>query len=268
MKTCSDTVGPDHDDWEELLSSCEFAVKNAYQDSIRTTPFLLNYGQNPRVAAQAFSKVKNCPSAEKMTVQMQQDLQAAKECLKRAQQRQKEYANSHRRELEFDVGDKVYLSTKNIKLRGKGISKLRPKYTGPYEIVKKVSPVAYTLAMPKGSRIHPTFHVSLLEKYLPDPDRKDVKPEPLIIDAQEYFLVEKIIDHEDKKMPGKKATRRYLVRWKDYPPSEDTWEPENYLKKTEALSLYWHAQQAKGTPFWESRERVKKPKRTRKKTAS
>ena len=46
---------------------------------------------------------------------MQSDLQAAKECLKRAQQRQKEYANSHRRETEFDVGDKVYLSTKNIK---------------------------------------------------------------------------------------------------------------------------------------------------------
>ena len=92
-------VGPDHDDWEELLSSCEFAVNNAYQDSIQITPFLLNSGQNPRAAAQPFSKVRNCPSAEKMTVQMQQDLQAAKECLKRAQQRQKEYANSHRREL-------------------------------------------------------------------------------------------------------------------------------------------------------------------------
>jgi hypothetical protein len=80
--------------------------------------------------------------------------------------------------------------------------------------------------------------------------------------------VEKIIDHEDKNMPGNKATRRYLVRWKDYPPSEDTWEPEDYLEKTEALSLYWHAQQAKGTPFWESRERVEKPKRKRKKKAS
>ena len=54
-------VGPDHDDWEELLSSCEFAVYNAYQDSIKTTPFLLNYGQNPRVAAQPFSKVRNFP---------------------------------------------------------------------------------------------------------------------------------------------------------------------------------------------------------------
>ena len=59
-----------------------FAVNNAYKDSIKTTPFLLNCGQNPRVAAQPFSKVRNCPSAEKMNVQMQQDLQAAKECLK------------------------------------------------------------------------------------------------------------------------------------------------------------------------------------------
>ena len=109
-------VGPDHDAWEELLSSCEFAVKNAYQDSISIAPFLLNCKQDPRVAALSFPKVRNCLSAEKMTVQMQQDLQAAKQCLKRAQQRQKECANNHRRDMEFDVRDKVYLSTKNIKL--------------------------------------------------------------------------------------------------------------------------------------------------------
>ena len=57
----------------------------------------------------------------------------------------------------------MYLSTKNIKFRGKGNSKLRPKYTGTYEIVKKVSPVAYTPAMHKGSKTHPTFHVSLFK---------------------------------------------------------------------------------------------------------
>ena len=47
--------------------------------------------------------------------------------------------------------------------------KLSPRYIGPYEIVSKVGPVAYRLKLPpKLSRIHDTFHVSMLRKYIPD----------------------------------------------------------------------------------------------------
>ena len=48
--------------------------------------------------------------------------------------------------------------------------KLRPRYIGPYEIVSKVGPVTYKLKLPPElSRIHVTFHVSMLRKYTPDP---------------------------------------------------------------------------------------------------
>ena len=44
--------------------------------------------------------------------------------------------------------------------------KLAFKFYGLYEIIYHVGEVAYKLALPPSSRIHPTFHVSQLRKVL------------------------------------------------------------------------------------------------------
>jgi hypothetical protein len=79
-------------------------------------------------------------------------------------------ANKSRREVEFAVGDQVLLSTKSFKppadiARGR---KFAPKFAGPYNIVAKVSPVAYKLQLPAGTNAHPVFHSSLLRSYKAD----------------------------------------------------------------------------------------------------
>ena len=92
--------------------------------------------------------------------------------LKKARDKQKSYADNRRRDLQFEIGDRVFLKISPWKgvLRFGRLGKLSPRFIGPYEIVSKVGPVAYRLKLPPElSRIHDTFHVSMLRKYIPDP---------------------------------------------------------------------------------------------------
>lgn len=93
-------------------------------------------------------------------------LQLLKFHLHRSQQRMMDQANKHRVDLQFQVGDWVYLKIqpyRQLTLSSKHFSKLSFKYYGPYQIVQKVGRVAYTLSLPSQLLLHPTFHVSLLK---------------------------------------------------------------------------------------------------------
>ena len=89
----------------------------------------------------------------------------------------------------------------------------------------------YRLALPKGSRIHPTFHVSLLEKALPGTKLQTT----LDVHGEKEYKVEKILDH---RQISRKT--QYLVKWKDYDTMENTWEPIQNLNHCEKLWLEYH----------------------------
>nr|GEY99876.1 putative reverse transcriptase domain-containing protein [Tanacetum cinerariifolium] len=92
----------------------------------------------------------------------------AKEKLKEAMSRQKSYAGPHRRSLEFNPGDRVFLKVSPCRgVRRFGIKgKLSPRFIGPFEILDRVDEVFYRLALPSQlSHVHNVFHVSLLKGY-------------------------------------------------------------------------------------------------------
>lgn len=104
--------------------------------------------------------------------------------------------------------------------------KLDVKRLGPFQINQKVSTVAYKLDLPASLRIHPVFHVSLLEKYIPNTfeNRIQEPPPPLVIEGEEEFEVEAILD---SRLHYRKL--QYLVKWLGYPSSENSWEPSSSL---------------------------------------
>ena len=89
-----------------------------------------------------------------------------------AQRWQKSYANVQRRPLEFEVGDHVFLKVmpnRGVVRFGKR-GKLSPRFIGPFEILERVGTVAYWLALlPSMSGVHEVFHISMLQRYTPDP---------------------------------------------------------------------------------------------------
>ena len=99
-------------------------------------------------------------------------MKVVRDNLKIARDRQKSYADNRRRDLQFEIGDRVFLKISPWKgvLRFGRRGKMRPRYIRPYEIISIVGPIAYKLKLPPElSRIHDTFHVSMLRKYILDP---------------------------------------------------------------------------------------------------
>ena len=122
--------------------------------------------------------------------------------LKAAQDRQKSYADLKRKDIEFDVGDKVFLKIspwKGIVRFGKR-GKLSPRIIGPYEIVERIGPVAYRLALPPElSQVHDVFHISLLRRYRSDPSHI-LKQQPIELKKDLSYAEElvEILAREEK----------------------------------------------------------------------
>ena len=105
--------------------------------------------------------------------------------------------------------------------------KLSPRYIGPYEIVSKVGPVAYKLKLPPElSRIHDTFHVSMLRKYIPNPSHV-LREQP--VQLKENLTYEEtpvqIVDRKEQVLRSK-VIPLVKVLWKNHEREATTREPE------------------------------------------
>ena len=89
-------------------------------------------------------------------------------------------------------------------------------------------------------RIHNVFHVSKLRKYVANDNTRFpargqvVRPAPDIVDEEEEWEVERILNKKVRKYRNKVFVR-YLVLWKGYPEWEATWERSEHLKHSETL---------------------------------
>src|SRR5262249_14945100 len=152
-------------------------------------PFFLDTGRHPTIPS-SLGTDTNVAAASEFLRKWNISLKMAKDALVAAQERQVKYANNKRREETFEVDDLVLLSGAHINHPGESrrpTKKLSSKFLGPFRVAQIISPVAYRLDLPKNLRIHPVFHVSLLQRYTTNPpefaNREEPPPPPVITDT-------------------------------------------------------------------------------------
>ena len=205
--------------WSKFLPWAELWYNTAYHTALRCTPFKLVYGRDaPSLMAYEEGATQNF-ELDEMLEEREVVLESVKHNLLRAQALMKNNADKHRRELEFAVGDKVYLKLRPYRQQSVSrrlFQKLAARFYGPFGVVARIGKVAYRLALPESSKIHPVFHVSQLKPVVGATDV--VTPLPPVLSASEDLVIE----------PDTILDRRYddqgylelLVRWKHLPAHE------------------------------------------------
>jgi len=116
-------------------------------------------------------------------------------------------------------------------MKGKRSEKLTKRFVGPYKVKGIVLSNAIELELPKSIKIHPIVNISRVRLYKPQMEgQKKIPPKPVIIEEEEEFKVEKILNK--RTVRGKE---KFLVRWKGYTVEEDIWESRKNLKNIKEL---------------------------------
>ncbi|XP_042387543.1 uncharacterized protein LOC121979614 [Zingiber officinale] len=146
-----------------------------------------------------------------------------------AQSRQKSYANQRRRDLEFAVGDHVFLKVSPMKgvLRFGKKGKLSPRYIGPFEILDRIGTRAYHVALPPNlSGVHNVFHVSMLRRYIANPSHvighESMQWTP---DLTYEEQPKQILDRQVRTLRNKEI-KMVKILWGNQQMEEATWETE------------------------------------------
>jgi hypothetical protein len=218
----------EQNNWKKLLPLAEYSYNNSSNSAISTSPFVADLGYQPRSWVEPTKSSLESSKDSKFNIHRKVDerITLLRELMSDAQIRYSKYANESRMEgPKFNVGDKVMLNRKFIKtLREK--MKFDFKFFGPFEISKKINDVAFKLKLPNSWKIHDTFHISLLEPFGTDPfpNQRKSPPPTEIIENEEEYIVEQILDHRKIK-----NNDQFLVKWKGYSNEYNTWEPEAHL---------------------------------------
>ena len=218
----------------------QFAHNNSEQASTEQTPFYLNSGRHPLLPVNLdVPPNRNAPTAQALAQHLRDTLERAQAHLAKSQERQAHQANKRRTDLEFQVGDQVLLSRRNLRH-----GKLDAVWLGPFPITERISRTAYRLGPPADMRMHPVFHASLLKPYkgelptatslppssttntntptqstppLPTPDLSSDQP-------TSEFQAEAILKRRRRKI-GDKTVEEFLSKWRDRGNQDNLWMP-------------------------------------------
>ena len=158
--------------------------------------------------------------------------------IEKAQAKQRSDSARGRREGQITVGDRVWLSNKNMKLDTVGRArKLEPLYMGPLKVLE-VRGNAATLELPPDCRLAPTFNFDLLKPFVdgqrshPDRPVQEARPGPVPEEDPERQGPAANPVYEVEAVIGKRRrghTWQYRVKWLGWPLEQSSWMPREEL---------------------------------------
>ncbi len=227
--------------WDEFLVQVEVAYNSAPHATTTYSPFFLNHGREMTTVPfdSTIPSNSHVPSVNQWLDSLEKSKRHAQVAIHRANESMARYANKKRRPCHFRPGDFVHLSMKHFVPEGfSGAKKLMPKFCGPFKITEAINDVTFRLDLPKPIRdrgVHNAFHTKLLRPAHIDPDdtRTIPPPPPVLVDGNEEYEVEKILQHRKRR-----GRRQYLVKWVGFPDTENSWVCERDLHAPDLLRNY------------------------------
>jgi hypothetical protein len=227
------------ENWLALLPVVIGAINNRKASSTGLSPFFFMHGYyNEPIQLVEEQTIQSQPKkdgealAENFLVRLQDATECAQAAIAMTQEKQQLQANKTRTAApQYKEGDRVFSNLRNVKTIQP--SKKLDWLHGKYQIVRQINSYSYQLDVP--GRIHPVFHVDLLQ-YAPNnsiPSQKlgDTQPGLLIMDGEQAWLVERILEERTTKQ-GRKGFKEAYVKWMDY--TEPTWKPVSNILKIDA----------------------------------
>ena len=215
--------------WGKFLSLAEWCYNTTCHSSMNLSPFEITYGKPPPAILDYLPGASSVEAVDFLLSSRQEMFETLRGKLERAQCKMKRYADSHRRDVSFEVGDWVYVRLRphrQTSIANK-YQKLGKRYYGPYQITEVIGKVAYRLALPPTAKIHPVFHCSKLKPHH-GPLTTDQSLPPTSWDNNPLIEPLTILDHKwDDQTP---PCLSVLVQWTGLPPEDSTWEDWTQLQ--------------------------------------
>ena len=142
----------------------EFAYNNNYKSSICMAPYEALYGRKCRTPICWTKLNEHKVIGPDLVKEKEEKVRIIQQRLKAASDRQKSYADLKRKDIEYEVEDKVFLKVSSWRkiLRFGKKGKLSPRFIISYEILERIGPTGNRLALPELAKLHNVFHVSML----------------------------------------------------------------------------------------------------------
>ncbi|SOV03351.1 uncharacterized protein UDID_18641 [Ustilago sp. UG-2017a] len=202
----------EQNDWADLLDTAAFVYNNTVHNSIGV----------------------NDPGRFEYLMDGKERCKYLQEQIREAQRRTVDQYNRKHKDIEFKVGDMVYINCRNWKTQRPTL-KLDTRFAGPYPVQERIGRRAYRITLPANLRVHDVFHVSMLEPARTSSlaQRAEQPTIPSLPDEDLDFEVEALIDKRSHH-----GVIEYKVLWRGYSEEAASWEPVSNLNCPDLIQEY------------------------------